>query len=243
MATYCEKHGYQLGDRFIVTGGDNNIFTRGSLVELSWDDGSSAPAFKLLSGTCYFDNASDASGTSVAGGFIGFHALKKVYSVTAGAMNTGIGKAYKSVHKLNTAFGRFEGTITQAQRTRQLELIREELVEGIDAVEAGNLVEEIDAACDLFVTVAGYMQQLERMGCNMQEALKRVCENNMSKLISSDDVDEMNKTTHKYKADGFDVLIDKSALQGYVVAKNPLTGKALKPASFVAVNIADCIPV
>ena len=241
--SYCEEHGHQVGDRFIVVGGSNEIFTRGSLVELNWDDGSSAPMFKLLSGTCYFGNARDASGTYVAGGFIGFNSLKKVYSVTCGSMNIGVGEAYKSVHKLNTAFGRFEGPITQAQRTRQLELIREELAEGIDAAETGNLVEEVDAACDLFVTVAGYMQQLERMGCNVQEALKRVCENNMSKLIASDDVDEMNKTIHKYKADGIDVLIDKSALQGYVVVKNPLTGKALKPASFVAVDIADCVLV
>lgn len=240
--SYCEKHGHQVGDRFIVVGGSNEIFTRGSLVELNRDDGSDSPLFKLLSGTCYFENAC-SDGFNAFGGFIGFHTLKKVYSVAGGVMNTGIGKAYKSVHKLNTAFGRFEGTITQAQRTRQLELIREELAEGIDAAETGNLVEEIDAACDLFVTVAGYMQQLERMGCNVQEALKRVCENNMSKLIASDDVDEMNKTIHKYKADGIDVLIDKSALQGYVVVKNPLTGKALKPASFVAVDIADCVPV
>lgn len=240
--SYCEKHGHQVGDRFIVIGGGDEIFTRGSFVELNRDDGSAAPLFKLLSGTCYFENAY-SDGFKVSGGFIGFHALKKVYSVAGGAMNTGIGKAYKSVHKLNTAFGRFEGTITQAQRTRQLELIREELAEGIDAAETGNLVEEVDAACDLFVTVAGYMQQLERMGCNVKEALKRVCENNMSKLIASDDVDEMNQTVLKYKEEGIDVLIDKSALQGYVVAKNPSTGKALKPASFVAVNIADCVPV
>lgn len=240
--SYCEKHGHQVGDRFIVVGGNDAIFTRGSLVELSRDDGSDAPLFKLLSGTCYFKHAY-SDGFKTYGGFIGFHTLKKVYSVSGGAMNTGVGKAYKSVHKLNTAFGRFEGAITQAQRTRQLELIREELAEGIDAAETGNLVEEVDAACDLFVTVAGYMQQLERMGCNVQEALKRVCENNMSKLIASDDIDEMNQTTLKYKEEGIDVLIDKSALQGYVVAKNPHTGKALKPASFVAVNIADCVPV
>lgn len=243
MATYCERNGHKIGDRYIVTGGSGCIFTRGSLIELNRDDCSESPAFKLLSGVCYFNNVEDASGAAIAGGFFSFRDLKKVYSVADGLCKTGVSKAYKSVHQLNTAFGRFKIKPTQAQRVRQLELIQEELSEGIEAAKREDLVEEIDAACDLFVTVAGYMQQLDRMGCNIQEALKRVCENNMSKLLEVNDAARIEATIQLYKGEGIDITLEDSALNGFVVAKHPETGKALKPAGYVSVDISDCIPV
>jgi len=53
--TPCEKLGYKAGDRFTVIG--SGSFTEGSEVEPEYDDGSSAPLFKLISGDCFFNNA------------------------------------------------------------------------------------------------------------------------------------------------------------------------------------------
>lgn len=51
--TPCERDGYKIGDRFIVTG-EHGTFTIDSIVELIFDDGTSIPKFRLISGntTC-----------------------------------------------------------------------------------------------------------------------------------------------------------------------------------------------
>lgn len=45
--TPCEQRGYKFGDEFIVIGEDA-AFDHGTLVWLSWDDGSHAPMFSVL---------------------------------------------------------------------------------------------------------------------------------------------------------------------------------------------------
>ena len=53
--TPCEKLGYKVGDKFIVT--ENYVFAYGSIIELEHDDGSEGPLFKLISGSCKYNNA------------------------------------------------------------------------------------------------------------------------------------------------------------------------------------------
>lgn len=59
--TPCEKLGYKVGDRFVVTGPGGN-FNKGSAIELIHDDASSMPRFKIISGVC--NTSRDCDGTS-----------------------------------------------------------------------------------------------------------------------------------------------------------------------------------
>lgn len=149
-------------------------------------------------------------------------------------------EAYESVKLLNSIFGRLEGVTTVEQRKAQLDLVREELEESIKGL--GNPLEELDGACDMFVTVAGYMQQLERNGYDVQRALQLVCENNLTKVIKEGDEEEVLKTYKKYEKDRGKFKIVTSILPQYLIVKNTQTGKVLKPASFVSVDISDCLP-
>lgn len=58
MKTPCEELGYKVGDKFevIVVNACDKPFSLGSFVELSEDDGSKRPLFKLISGSCNFNN-------------------------------------------------------------------------------------------------------------------------------------------------------------------------------------------
>jgi hypothetical protein len=53
--TPCEEKGYKVGDQFIV-GGDpqDTSFRVGSIIELTYDDSSECPKFRLIEGECYF---------------------------------------------------------------------------------------------------------------------------------------------------------------------------------------------
>lgn len=238
--TPCQKRGYSIGDEFVV-GKGTGIFSDGAIVRLEEDDGTKLPLFRLIEGYCEFDNVKTENGKRVAGAFLSLN-LVLPRNGQHGSNPVKAGKAYRSVKTMNTAFGRFQGAMTYDKRLQQLRLIEEELNEGILAIKKEGLLEELDAACDMFVTVAGYMQQLEHIGCDVGKALKLVCENNLSKLIKADDVDEMNATIHKYKAEGVDILIEPSGVDGFVVAKHPETGKGLKPASYQSVDISMCLP-
>lgn len=49
--TFCEKHGYQVGDRFIATSDHHPRVVCGEVITLIEDDGSSAPFFEKKDGT------------------------------------------------------------------------------------------------------------------------------------------------------------------------------------------------
>jgi hypothetical protein len=64
-STPCTDQGYTVGDVFIIEnnyGGSGDAFGQGSIVELYEDDGTTCPKFKLLKGTCRWNNADGESG-------------------------------------------------------------------------------------------------------------------------------------------------------------------------------------
>jgi hypothetical protein len=158
-----------------------------------------------------------------------------------------IQQAYDDVKKFNSIAGNLSN-VTPKSINSQLDFIHEELCEasaalGHEACDCGqeeatpDAVELLDGACDLFVTVAGLMQKLEAAGFNVQEALKRVNENNLSKFP---------------ECKGYCLYVDPSLCPegaeqhltqyGRVVFKREHDGKIMKPTNFVTVDIADCVP-
>jgi hypothetical protein len=150
--------------------------------------------------------------------------------------NTNIQDAYESVRKFNSIAGNLEG-VTPTSVESQLYFIHEELNETWKATEDFEAIELLDGACDLFVTISGLMQKLEVAGFDVGEALKRVCENNLSKFPTV--------TACLEAPDG---LLPKgttccpSAYSGYVVFKRNSDGKIMKPTNFVSVDLAGLAP-
>lgn len=85
---------YSVGDKFIVSM-DSGTFSQGSVVELSHDDGSSCPMFKLVDGECFFHLTSYISdGEYAFSGWISLLPLKEESKKATGNVeNTRAGKA------------------------------------------------------------------------------------------------------------------------------------------------------
>jgi hypothetical protein len=58
--TPCERLGYKVGDKFVVSypnDEEDRPFSEGAIVSLFEDDESSCPLFLLIEGACLYDNA------------------------------------------------------------------------------------------------------------------------------------------------------------------------------------------
>lgn len=97
--------------------------------------------------------------------------------------NESIAAAYESTRIFNSVACNLK-SVDEYSVDNQLSYIFEELQESITAFEQKNAIETLDGACDLFVTVAGFMQKLEAAGFDVEKALQLVCENNLSKYIA-----------------------------------------------------------
>jgi NTP pyrophosphatase (non-canonical NTP hydrolase) len=148
-------------------------------------------------------------------------------------MSNNIQDAYDSVRKFNSIAGNLQA-VTPHSIAAQIDFITEERNETFDAVLQGDAIELLDGACDLFVTVAGLMQKLDAAGFDVEEALKRVCENNLSKFPV------INDYTHEgIRPEGSEDTVSEC---GHVVFKRNSDGKVMKPTNFVPVNINALAP-
>lgn len=133
--------------------------------------------------------------------------------------------AYLSVKKFNTIAGNLTN-ITPDKVDKQVSLIYEELVETIDALESKDPKELLDGAVDVFVTLAGLLQQLDEAGFEVGDALERVCHNNLSKFPSAS---EPIVVAGEYK-------LEKNEEYNVWVLKNE-NGKIMKPPCYEKVSL------
>lgn len=143
-----------------------------------------------------------------------------------------IQEAYEQVNKFNTIAG-----VLDNPNYETLDLYNslgfEELSESITALEEDNKVEILDGCLDEFFIICGKMQILEKMGYNVQEGLKRVCENNLSKFPTKEMVDE--HTLQEYPSSTYNKEFDTFAIKNSI-------GKIMKPPGFIPVDLSYLIP-
>lgn len=156
-----------------------------------------------------------------------------------------IAAAFDSVYKFNDISKQFEGD-KRAGVDLSIDLIFEELVETISAMDEGMSdypnsdkldaeIELLDGAADVFVVVMGLLQKLQNVGFDVEKALIRVCENNLSKFPKSIPPNDFNwyeqqKWTPVYN-DKYSCFVLKDE-----------NGKTKKPIDFVPVTLADLVP-
>lgn len=141
-----------------------------------------------------------------------------------------INKAYSSVEKFNEIAGSLQD-VDSSKIDLQLSLIFEEFSETIESFEKQNSIKLIDGAADLFVTVSGLLQQLSAAGFDIDKAVEKVCENNLSKFPE-------NGTAIRFDGEFTSTLNEKH--QVYVIKDK--TGKIRKPGDFIPVDLSDCVP-
>lgn len=128
----------------------------------------------------------------------------------------------------------------------QIDLIFEELTETISAMDAGLSelrnkdlkeceVELLDGAVDVFVVVSGLLQKLQYFGFDVETALSRVADNNLSKFpvgISPQD-------TNWYASQGWETEYNHK-YDRFVIRDG--NGKTRKSVDFVPVVLDDLVP-
>lgn len=127
--------------------------------------------------------------------------------------------------------------ITKEHKLQQYGYIKEELQELHDAIEAGDLVEQLDATVDILVTVFGFMQKLEKQGADLEKAMLKTAKNNLSKFPTDRDV--VQDTIKFYKEKGKDCTSSYSVVYNRWVIRDE-QGKYKKCKGFVENDLSDC---
>jgi hypothetical protein len=141
---------------------------------------------------------------------------------------------YWDVYAFNNIAGNL-ANVDEASVAAQIKVVVEEVKEIEKAFAEKDSVELLDGVCDAFVTVAGLMQKMSAAGFDVDEALKRVCINNLTKYPTEmlrDDLDEYGKL-------GWDVLYNNEYDCYVLKDKN---AKIRKTIGFVPVEISDLVP-
>jgi hypothetical protein len=126
-----------------------------------------------------------------------------------------------------------------------LNLLKEEVQEGLDAFEAGNITEVLDAAIDVAVVNEGLMSILAVAGADIDKASYLTAKNNLSKypLVAQSSDTILEDTIAMYTEKG--IQIDSNVVgegeEARYVFKNKDTGKILKPYGFEANDLSDCV--
>jgi hypothetical protein len=141
---------------------------------------------------------------------------------------------YWDVYAFNNIAGNL-ANVDEASVAAQIKVVVEEVKEIEKAFAEKDSVELLDGVCDAFVTVAGLMQKMSYAGFKVDEALERVCLNNMAKYPSEMSKEELDNCDKQ----GWDVLYNIDCECYVLKDKN---GKIRKPLGFKSVEISDLVP-
>lgn len=145
-----------------------------------------------------------------------------------------IQKHYDSVEKFNDIAENFTD-IKFGKLQAQMKVVVEEIKELETAFDNQDAVELLDGACDGFVTLMGLIQQMERVGFKVGEALQRVNDNNLGKYPRN----IYRNDLAIYDRNGWDVNYNFK-YNCYVLKDR--NGKIRKPHDFQAVVLDDLVP-
>lgn len=141
---------------------------------------------------------------------------------------------YHKVAQFNTLGGNLE-KVTMDSLALQLDLCQEEYMELVEAFDNQDSVEFVDAVADLFVVLTGMIQKLEVLGVNVEEAIHRVCDNNLAKYPEISEEAFQDSSVFNLIPDGCSGEIS----YGRLVIKDNKTGKIRKPTNFKPVDLTN----
>lgn len=147
--------------------------------------------------------------------------------------------AYNDVVLFNDVAGAEPNLDTMRNKTLR---VLEEVKETLEAIDKRDDKEILDGVVDVLYTAFGLIKPMEQMGFDVMGALTAVCQNNASKLIPADNVDEIINTVKMYKKAGVETVVSVHEPSGRCAVKNKSEGKVLKPFSYKSVNLSTYLP-
>lgn len=128
--------------------------------------------------------------------------------------------------------------ISDEAKTQQLSYITSEVQELKEALEAGDLVEQLDACQDILVTVFGFMAKLEQQGAWLEKAMVKTADNNLNKFpLTLVEALDTQAFYAEVKNKETSVVFNQEYKRYVIRDKN---GKYLKCKGFVENDLSDC---
>lgn len=124
----------------------------------------------------------------------------------------------------------------------QAKLILEEAQELVEATEQEDMVETLDAYCDVQYLNTWLEHQLYAFGCNTDKAFGEVCQNNSSKITTSYTYAQTSKE-YLEKFQGGEYYIDSTVYEGETLycVKRSEDGKVMKLKSHSRPNLEQYV--
>ena len=154
-------------------------------------------------------------------------------------------KSYAEVFKFNSVAGNLDKPATYKQLEAQLKLVQEELTETLDkGIISEDNVEIVDGACDMLVTLFGFVQMLERSGYDVVGAMEAVCENNNTKFINdiSSAANVVNNSVRFYDEEKNERVSFSYNEAWKVFVLKDSNGKVRKPLGYESVCLGQFVP-
>jgi Phosphoribosyl-ATP pyrophosphohydrolase len=129
--------------------------------------------------------------------------------------------------------------VQHESKLQQYSYIKDELKELFEAIATNDQVEQLDACVDILVCTLGFMQKLEQQGANLDLAMIKTADNNLTKFPTERKVAE--ETVEFYKNKGTECTISFNPVYQRYVVRNT-NGKYMKPKGFVENDLSDCFP-
>lgn len=148
-------------------------------------------------------------------------------------------KFYEDCIRFNDIGGKSKQCSWQDMRNQQ-KILQSEVTELTDGLNAEDQKETLDGILDVLVVAFGQLAKLREAGYDVDTAMQRVADNNLSKFIRGFDNPAVKATVEKYKQE--DVAATYDTIYDCWVVKRSTDDKILKPVGFVDVDISDCLP-
>ena len=125
---------------------------------------------------------------------------------------------------------------------QQLALVQEELNEALQSIENKDNPELIKELVDIGVVWMGAMGVMRSAGFQIQDAMEKVCENNLNKILDSKE--EAEESIKALAEKGVEAYIEEVFYFGdtYYALRRKSDGKILKPYFFKKLDVSEYVP-
>ena len=146
-------------------------------------------------------------------------------------------KLYENVKLFNNLAG---DNLTKQGFINQQKLVIEESNEIQEGIDNNDLVEILDGVIDTLYVTLGHLSRLEKLGVNVQGAIKQVCEDNTTKFPSEEET--AVKTVLFYNSQNINVSHSYNEEYKRYAIKDS-NGKLRKPVGFLPTDLTGYVPV
>lgn len=145
---------------------------------------------------------------------------------------------YKSVKLFNNLAGNNDVSI-KGFKTQQKVVFEECIKEVEEALNENNPVKLLDGIVDGLYVVFGQLAKVEALGCDIEGAIKQVCEDNLKKFPPNEE--DAQKSVLHYNAQNINVSYTYNPEYNRYVIKDS-NQKVRKPFNFVSTDLTQYVP-